>query len=383
MTNNLKDTQSQLKEEQEKFKTIFYESESPMVIYQGPEFIFEMFNEKYHEIYQNRELIGKRLLDAIPELKDTKFPGVLKQVYETGEHYVSHEGKSSLFNILTNTYETRYFNTTFSRINYGEGKPYRILATPREVTDKVLSRIKLEESLIALQQERELSDKFISSLSHDLRTPLAIAKMAANFLTMKNADPDDVINMATKITSSLDRADRMIRDLLDVSRIKAGVGVPISLNNCRLDLIVEHVLDDLKELFGERFKLINNVGVCEGSWDDMAIHRMMENLVINAIKYGSPETLVTITLSLEQDYVVISVHNSGNPISVEDQKNLFSHYSRSKTAEGSGHVGWGLGLALVKGLVEAHKGEVCVESHPGSGTTFKIKLPHCHKKTES
>lgn len=363
-----------IKSEQQKFEAIFYGSETPMVIFKGPEMIVEMFNEKYQEIYRNREILGTALFKAIPELMNSPFPNILKNVYETGEHYTSREGFASLYNAISEEYEERYFDTTFSRISFGD-EIFRILATPREVTDRVLARKKIENAFKELEEERELRERFVLALSHDLRTPLSIVTMCAMMIKRKVEDSENVIEMTDRITSSVSRADRMIRDLLDANRIKVGAGVHVSLQECYLDQVITFVISDLEELYGKRFKLENSIGEVKGHFDYMAVHRMIENLANNAVKYGTPYSTVTITLRLVNGHAEIAVHNVGTHISLEEQKLLFDHYSRSKAAEASGQTGWGIGLALVKGLAEAHKGSVQVESHLDSGTTFTILLP--------
>jgi signal transduction histidine kinase len=107
---------------------------------------------------------------------------------------------------------------------------------------------------------------------------------------------------------------------------------------------------------------------------------MIENLASNAIKYGTPYSIITITLRVVNDHAEIFVHNFGTCITPEDQNKIFTHYSRSISAESSGQTGWGIGLALVKGLAEAHKGSVRVESFKDQGTTFSIRLPIVENK---
>ncbi len=372
---HISSAEQNLKVEQSKFEAIFYGSESQMVIFQGPDMVYEMFNSKYQDIYPGRELLGKKLLDAVPELANSPFPIILKNVYESGRSYVSHEGLARIMNNETGVLEERYFDTTFSRINYGEGQPYRILATPREVTDRVMSRRVLEKNLDELEQERELRERFVSALSHDLRTPLAIVKMGAQILKLKSDDVEEVATMSDRISLSVDRADRMIRNLLDANRIKAGEGIPISIQECRLDLILEYVVNELKEIYGNRFFLQGKMPEVHGFWDEMAIHRVVENLCINAIKYGADDTNVTLELNLLENAAEISIHNTGNPISNEDQKSLFTPGKRTKTALLSGQIGWGIGLALVKAITEAHGGSLRVTSDSTSGTNFYVKIP--------
>lgn len=356
------------------FDVIFNGSESPMVIFKGPEMAVEMCNKKYNEIYHNRSILGQLIFEAVPELIDSPFPNILKKVYETGEPINTREESVNIINIRTGEKEKRYFDTAFSRISLND-KYFSILASPREVTERVLARQKLEESLLELQEERELRDRFVSALSHDLRNPLAIVTMCTLILKRKDSDIDTLNEMVDRITSSVARADRMIHNLLDVSRIKVGASIPLSIQEFKLDECVKRVITDLEELYGDRFKVENFAGEIKGFWDNMGIHRILENLVSNAVKYGTPYSLITVVLSSSLDAVEIQVKNEGDPILEDDQLFLFDQYSRSKSAEKNGLKGWGIGLALVKAIAEAHQGSVSVQSSKKEGTIFTIKLP--------
>ena len=215
------------------FDAIFYGSESPMAIFKGPEMVVEMFNKKYHEIYHNRSIKGQLIFDVVPGLINSPFPGILKKVYETGEPINTREEAVNIINIQTKEIEKRYFDTAFSRISLDE-KSFCILAAPREVTERVVARKKLEESLLELQEERELRERFVSALSHDLRNPLAVVTMCALIIKRKSDDEETIIEMTDRIASSAARADRMIHNLLDVSRIKVGAGIPLNFQECNL-----------------------------------------------------------------------------------------------------------------------------------------------------
>ena len=98
-------------------------------------------------------------------------------------------------------------------------------------------------------------------------------------------------------------------------------------------------------------------------------------LVNNAFKYGSAETQVTIRASVRGNEATLSVKNEGNPLSEEEQRTLFDPYRRSKSAEEGDQIGWGLGLTLVRGMMEAHGGSVRVTSSLADGTVFTLTLP--------
>ncbi len=356
------------------FDALFYEALTAFVIYRGPDLIYERFNKKYEEIYGRSDMMGKKLLDAVPELADSPFPDILRKVWETGVPYFGKEGLAILRNGKTGIYEERYFDTTFSRIDYEDGE-YRVFASPNEVTDRVMARKKLEQSLHELQRERDMRDRFVSALSHDLRTPFAVARVSAQLLKKRADNKEAILEISEKIISNMDRADRMIRDLLDANRIEGGEGLPLNYQEVILNLTVEYVISELEDLFGNRFVFQNSSGEIKGCWDVSALQRIIENLASNAIKYGDKNKPVIISVLKSGNEALLSVHNEGKPISSEDQQYLFTQYHRTETALQSEQKGWGIGLSLVKGLAQAHGGSVSVESCEGKGTTFTVRLP--------
>ena len=237
-----------------------------------------------------------------------------------------------------------------------------------------LAREEAETALGQLKLERDLREQFVSSLSHDLRTPLTAAKMSAQLIPRQANLPDKVYSLAARVRHNIDRADQMITDLLDANRIRAGQGLPVEMAPCEFRQVVVDTLEDLSTVHGERFELRGEEGI-QGNWDAHALRRLTENLCNNAIKYGDPTSRVTVSLKRDGDQAELRVHNWGNPIPAEEQALLFQYFARAKSAEASGKKGWGIGLTLVKGVAEAHGGSVCVESTPEKGTTFRVRLP--------
>jgi len=356
------------------FDALFYEAQTAFVIYRGPDLIYERFNKKYSEIYGRSDMLGKKLIEAVPELVNSPFPAILRKVYDTGEPFLGKEGMAVLRNHKTGKMEERYFDTTFSRIDYGDGE-FRVLACPNEVTDRVNARKILEQSLYELQRERDMRDRFVSALSHDLRTPFAVARVSAQLLKRRADNKEAIFEISEKIISNMDRADRMIKDLLDANRIEGGEGLPLNYQEVILNLTVEYVISELEDLFGHRFIFQNYAGELKGQWDISALQRIIENLASNAIKYGAKNSPVTISVKKQGSDAILSVHNEGPAISKEDQKYLFTQYHRTEAALKSEQRGWGIGLSLVKGLALAHGGSVSVESLDEKGTTFSVRLP--------
>jgi signal transduction histidine kinase len=112
-----------------------------------------------------------------------------------------------------------------------------------------------------------------------------------------------------------------------------------------------------------------------GVWSLEDLHRALWNLVTNAVKYGSPDEPITVRVSQLDGAAHLAVHNVGVPIAPSDQKHIFDAYARTPTADRTGRTGWGLGLTVVRGVAEAHGGQVSLQSDAETGTTFMIELP--------
>lgn len=226
-----------------------------------------------------------------------------------------------------------------------------------------------------LEKERELREQFVATLTHDLRTPLTAAKMGAQFILRRPDNVEKNQQLAVKIIRSIDRMDQMIRDLLDASRIRAGESLALTMNPCDLREVALMTLRELGAAYGDRFMLETDRDSINGYWNEDGLRRVIENLASNAVKYGFPQQLITVSLKQTDETAQIIVHNFGPPIAPEEQQSLFEPFQRSHTAQSGSKKGWGLGLTLVKGVVEAHGGYVNVSSGEGEGTRFIVTLP--------
>lgn len=357
------------------FESLLYGAQSPMVIFKGEEMIVEIFNQSYGEIYYGRNLLGRPLFDAIGELRNSPFPSILKKVYETGQTYISSEEMAHILNRRTKELEERYFDTTFSRIDFGDGV-FRILAMPREVTEKVKYKKTLESLIEQLEKEKDWREFFVSNITHDLISPLSIISISLDSLKRKANNPDDVIRIAQRMKDSVKRAKQMTEDLLDVNRLEAGEWPSLNLQPCCVREILEETIGHLEKNYPQKLQVRIPAISIEGQWDELAINRILNNLVSNAIQYGNAETKVTIELSTDMLNIYLAVQNWGVPIQEEAQSLIFNKYHRV-----SGHRsaqqkrGWGIGLALVKGLSEALGGNIKVTSTEELGTIFVVSLP--------
>jgi signal transduction histidine kinase len=224
---------------------------------------------------------------------------------------------------------------------------------------------------------RDIQEQLTQTLAHDLRNPLQVAKLNLQLMLRRPDDVENVMNKTSRASVSLDRLDKMIMDLLDASRMKAGLKLSLELRpNCDLNWIIREVAADLNITYDNKI-LVESKGSCLGNWNESGLRRLVENLASNAIKYGEPGAPVTLSLSESAGMAVLSVHNQGEPIPQDEIPLLFQQFRRARGAEQK--LGWGLGLVVVKGMAEAHQGTVEVVSEKGVGTTFTVKLPKVPK----
>lgn len=219
---------------------------------------------------------------------------------------------------------------------------------------------------------KETQEQFSLIIAHDLRNPISVAKTSAQLILRRPDDIENCINKAGLISTSMDRVDLMISDLLNLSRARAGQALILDFKKCDLDWLARETLNELNITYGQRFN-IHSSGKCIGYWNENGLRRIIENLSMNAVKYGSEKTPIDINISHDDDSAFFSIHNEGEPITSKEQESIFKHFHRTKSA--GSKIGWGLGLPMVKGMVEAHKGHITVESKKNKGTTFNIVIP--------
>ncbi|MGZ3649583.1 MAG: GAF domain-containing sensor histidine kinase [Bdellovibrionota bacterium] len=241
-----------------------------------------------------------------------------------------------------------------------------------EKTTWLLSRS--QAHVADLMAERELREKFVSLMSHDLRTPLAAIRISAQLAQRQAESPEKSRSLAGRIVSDVERIDQMISDLLDANRIRSGENIPLNPEPFDLSALLNATLEGLTRIHGDRF-MFEGADKLEGYWDRRYLRRAVENLCNNAVKYGSAQTPIKLRLSQEDGKARIEVQNQGEPIPPEDQQSLFRQFRRSRKAQISLKKGWGIGLTLVRGVAEAHGGSVEVNSDAEAGTIFAISIP--------
>ena len=226
-----------------------------------------------------------------------------------------------------------------------------------------------------LQERTDFEQQLIGIVSHDLRNPLAAITMSAAVLLGRPDLAEHQRRPVSRIFSAAERAIRLVRDLLDFTQARLGGGLPLRPSPMDLHALTRQVVEELQASHPERQLQVEAQGDGHGAWDADRLVQVLGNLLGNALHYSPPETPVrTISRGLV-DEVVLEVHNLGAPIAADLLPNLFEPMRRGSGATEQASHSIGLGLYIVKHIVQAHGGTVSVESTAEVGTTFSVRLP--------
>jgi len=244
-----------------------------------------------------------------------------------------------------------------------------------------LSNLKLleeaEESRLEAERANEIKTEFLAMISHELRTPLT---SILGFTTTLLADdvtwqPDEQRDFIQTIEKETNRLQELIDHLLVLSRLEAGM-LSISMSPHSLHEIIEDALPQLHSLtLGKTLtkNLPDNLPMVQV--DAKRIAQVVVNLVRNAAAYAPEKSEISITTNIRGNFMQINVSDQGPGIPAADQKRLFKPFQRGSNVEDASTQGAGLGLAICKGLVEAHGGRIWIRKKPTPGATISFTIP--------
>lgn len=232
---------------------------------------------------------------------------------------------------------------------------------------------KLRLTYAAAEDRALFAEQMIGIVSHDLRNPLAAIKMAADLLARKPLD-SKTMQTVGHITHSVDRAQRLVADLLDFTLVQVGRGIAVTREPVDLHMLVEECLEELRLVFPGHELIHHMAGQGDFSADSDRLYQLLGNLVANAIAYGATNGSVTVESRISDEEVILAVHNVGTPIPEELLKDLFEPMIRG-SHDNAGLRSIGLGLFIAREIVRAHAGEIIVASSAEKGTTFTASFP--------
>jgi PAS domain S-box-containing protein len=467
----------------ERLKRFFMQAPAGICVLDGPNFIFELVNPPYQQLFPGRKLTGKPLLEALPELKDQLVYDILKKVYETGNTFEGKELLVPLAREENGAIEDRYFTFIYQARYDAAHHVDGIMVFAFEVTEAVLVRQKEKENeqrfrfllnaipqqvwtakpngqldyvnevicddfgqsadniisqgwqtfihpddqqnclkkwLAALRTGHEYlvefrirfndgqyrwhlaravplienneiklwlgtntnidvqksneqkKDEFLSIASHELKTPLTSIK-AFNQLMMRINDPQKVNDLIQKSAAHVLRLEKLISDLLDVSRINAGK-MDYNMETFNFHDMLKDTIDGVQHTTTSHQIVLESTENITYTGDRYRLEQVVNNLLTNAIKYSPEANTVIVNCTLHEDNsLIVSVQDFGIGIEEKNLSRLFERYYRVDNTA-MRFEGLGLGLFISAEILKRHNGSFWIESIPGEGSTFYFRL---------
>jgi len=271
---------------------------------------------------------------------------------------------------------TGYGNQTIPEIIAARERPQRamlgLLAALLAIGVFFVVRAAAREVRVA-----EMKSNFVSSVSHDLKTPLALIQLFAETLELGRLKSSERAHEYYRIINSeAKKLTRLINNLLDFSKIEAGLRRYKRLPD-DLSAVARRVVESLESQFrhNQYTVRLHADGQVPVMIDPEAAEQALENLLSNAMKYSPENREILVTVDREGDFGVVRVTDHGIGIPARLQRKIFRKFFRVQTDAGSGPQGTGLGLAIVEHVMRGHGGFVRVQSEPGRGSTFSLHFP--------
>jgi signal transduction histidine kinase len=333
---------------------------------------------RYAEAITGRSLIGKQFTDLIIDFTGTFDPAV----------FTSDTSREHLLNIATHSGlpQSYYFSfkpandqiLTFGRLDTEEIENIR---KEVQILNQELNNLtrQLHKTNAQLRQLNELKTQFLGMAAHDLRNPVSAILNYTEFLideAGKNLTTEQAGFLQT-IHTSTTLMHRLIDDFLDVSLIESG--------RFYVDLVKTDIREPVDRSVTLNRLLAQKRGIAlrveyDGTipvilMDGFKIEQVLNNLVSNAIQHSPPNTEVVIRVSRSDKGVMAAIMDAGPGIAPDEMERLFTPYARGRARKAAGTRSTGLGLSISKKIIEAHNGNIWVESKPGDGATFCFMLP--------
>lgn len=349
----------------------------------GPDHVFQLANPPFLQMARRREVVGKAVRDVFPALLDTPLPGVLDRVYASGEPFVASEYAVTLDLAQDGNPEERYFSFNLEPLRGDDQAVYGIMAVALEVTEHVRVRRVLERAhgereklLTELESANRAKDEFLAMLGHELRNPLSPIVTALELMKLKPGR--DTSDERKIIERQVRHLVRLVDDLLDVAKITRGK-VELRKESIEVSDVLDKAVEIASHLFEQRrHRLTIDVPKQGLLWtgDPVRLAQAVANLLTNAARYTNPGGHVQLSAARDGDELVIRVLDDGVGIGADMLPHVFDLFVQGKRSSDRAEGGLGIGLALVKNLVNLHGGFVTANSAgSGRGSEFVIHLP--------
>jgi PAS domain S-box-containing protein len=396
-----------IEKSEQNLRNVILKAPVAMCIFKGPEFIVEAANERMIEFWgkSSKDVMGKPIFEGLKEASGQGFEYLLHRVYTTGEAYsapgipvkLPRDGKPELV----------FVNFVYEAYRDLSGNIAGIIAVATEVTEQILEQQKIEEQVVARTQElaqanqslqkinQELKrsninlEEFAYAASHDLKEPVRKIHFFSDRLkqSLHNKLTEEETRYFQRMEAASRRMGSLIEDLLSFSQVSLR---PRVFEDVNMNRLIDFVISDLDlEIEQKKARVeVDNLFTMKGH--QRQLQQAFQNLLGNALKYSKPGVPPVVKISFRQEkgseidlplsaeekeknFHIIEIADNGIGFEEKDSDRIFNVFTRLHG--NSEYLGTGIGLSIVRKVIENHHGYVTAKSKPGHGSVFKVLFP--------
>ena len=404
---DLNEAKQQVEQSEKNFRSMILQAPVAMCILLGPGHVVDIANDAMIQIWGKpaEVVMHKPIFEGLPDAKEQGLEAMLHGVYCSGEPFRADERPVQL--LRNGRLDTVYQNFVYEPYRDSDGKTLGVLAISIDVTEQVLARQKIEEvvqlrtmelaqandELIRTNQELSRSnanlEEFAYAASHDLKEPVRKIHFFSDRLrtNLSEVMKEEDFKSFSRLEVAARRMNSLIEDLLAYSQVNLK---PATLETVDLNEVMDIVLSELDLEIEQKDAKIRSDRLCTVQGHKRQLQQAFQNLLTNALKYSSPERTPVIEVksarvagkdvelhispeAVEKEYCLIEVRDNGIGFDNSEAERIFNVFTR---LGGSSETrGTGVGLSIVRKVVENHKGFVVAKGKPREGAVFKVYLP--------
>ncbi|MFL6592278.1 MAG: ATP-binding protein [Luteimonas sp.] len=372
-------TTARLRSERERLHSMFKQAPGFMCITEGPSHVYKIVNQSYERLVgqEHEDLLGHAVVEVFPEMSQQGYGALLTQVYSTGKPFIGRSMPVQ-FARSAGKQETLYVDFVCQPMHDKQGDVCGIFTQGVDVTDRVHAEAKLRASELALRDADARKDHFLAVLGHELRNPLAPIHTAAQLLRRFVSPGTPAMHCVEVIERQTRQMSALVEDLVDVARITNGL-ITLRVADVDLNTVVHGAVEQLRCKAADRrheVRLLLAPGTAIVRGDAVRLTQVVSNLLSNAIRYTPVGGELGISVYATGGETCVEVVDNGDGIAPELIPDLFIPFAQGARSADRANGGLGLGLPLVKALVDAHGGRIDILSEGvGRGSRFRVFLP--------
>ena len=368
---------AEAKAERQQLYEVFMQVPAAITVLEGTEHVFTVVNPRYAALTGHRNILGKPIREAMPELQDQGYFEILESVYATGQPFNARESLVQLDRDRDGVPEDLYVDFVYQPLKRASGETFGIMVHAVDVTDKVRAREEIATARAEADNANRAKSEFLAAMSHDLRTPLNAIGGYADLVRDGLYGPvtEAQVSAMQRIRRAEDHLLALINDILTYAKIEAG-RLTIDLTNVR----VNETLAELRMLVAPQIAAKGLTYEFRAGPPEVMMRadreratQILLNLLTNAVKFTVSGT-ITVDFEATDDEVIIRVSDTGLGIAPDRMATIFDPFVQAGRFGEPRKEGVGLGLAISRELARAMGGDLTAVSELGSGSTFTVCL---------